>query len=63
MADRKQFFGEIKADPELLKALESARHPIVIGRTESVFSSHVSPRKRQSSTIYENSGTEPLATV
>jgi len=25
MADRKQFFGEIKADPELLKALESAR--------------------------------------
>ncbi len=24
MADRKQFFGEIKADPELLKALESA---------------------------------------
>ena len=25
MADRKQFFGEIKADPELLKALEEAR--------------------------------------
>ena len=25
MADRKQFSGEIKADPELLKALESAR--------------------------------------
>jgi hypothetical protein len=25
MADRKQFFGEIKADPELLKALEVPR--------------------------------------
>ncbi len=25
MADRKQFFGEIKADPELLKALEASR--------------------------------------
>jgi hypothetical protein len=25
MADRKQFFGEIKADPELLKALEKSR--------------------------------------
>jgi hypothetical protein len=25
MADRKQFFGEITADPELLKALESSR--------------------------------------
>jgi hypothetical protein len=29
MADRKQFFGEIKADPELLKALEaSSKTPI-----------------------------------
>ncbi len=26
MADRKQFFGEIKADPELLKALEASRN-------------------------------------
>jgi hypothetical protein len=25
MADRKQFIGDIKADPELLKALEAAR--------------------------------------
>ena len=25
MADRKQFFGEIKADPELLKVLEASR--------------------------------------
>ncbi len=25
MADRKQFLGEIKADPELLKALEASR--------------------------------------
>lgn len=25
MADRKQFFGEVKADPELLKALEASR--------------------------------------
>ena len=25
MADRKQFFGEIKADPELLEALEASR--------------------------------------
>jgi hypothetical protein len=25
MADRKQFFGEIKADPELLRALETSR--------------------------------------
>jgi hypothetical protein len=25
MADRKQFFGEIKTDPELLKALEASR--------------------------------------
>jgi hypothetical protein len=25
MADRKQFFGEIEADPELLKALEASR--------------------------------------
>ena len=25
MADRKQFIGDIKADPELLKALETAR--------------------------------------
>ncbi len=25
MPDRKQFFGEIKADPELLKALEESR--------------------------------------
>jgi hypothetical protein len=25
MADRKQFFGEIKADPELLRALEATR--------------------------------------
>ncbi len=25
MADRKQFFGDIKADPELLKALEASR--------------------------------------
>ena len=25
MADRKQFFGEITADPELLKALEASR--------------------------------------
>lgn len=25
MADRKQFFGEIKTDPELLKALETTR--------------------------------------
>jgi len=25
MADRKQFFGEITADPELLRALESSR--------------------------------------
>lgn len=24
MADRKQFFGEIKADPELLKALDAS---------------------------------------
>ena len=24
MADRKQFFGDIKADPELLKALEAS---------------------------------------
>ncbi len=29
MADRKQFFGEIKADPELLEALESARQSLV----------------------------------
>jgi len=29
MADRKQFFGEIKADPELVKALESARQKTV----------------------------------
>ena len=25
MADRKQFFGDIKADPELLEALETSR--------------------------------------
>jgi hypothetical protein len=25
MADRKQFFGDITADPELLKALEAAK--------------------------------------
>jgi hypothetical protein len=25
MADRKQFFGDIKADPELLKALEASK--------------------------------------
>jgi len=25
MADRKQFFGEIKTDPELLKALEASK--------------------------------------
>jgi hypothetical protein len=25
MADRKQFFGEIKTDPELAKALEASR--------------------------------------
>ena len=25
MADRKQFFGESKADPELLKALEASK--------------------------------------
>ena len=25
MADRKQFFGEIKSDPELLKALEATK--------------------------------------
>ncbi len=25
MADRKQFFGEINTDPELLKALETSR--------------------------------------
>lgn len=25
MADRKQFFGEIKADPELLKALDASK--------------------------------------
>jgi len=25
MADRKQFFGEIKADPDLLEALEASR--------------------------------------
>jgi hypothetical protein len=29
MADRKQFFGEIKADPELLKALEASRQTLV----------------------------------
>ncbi len=29
MADRKQFFGEIKADPDLLEALESARQSLV----------------------------------
>jgi len=29
MADRKQFVGEIKADPDLLKALEASRqHPV-----------------------------------
>jgi len=29
MADRKQFFGEIKADPELIKALEaSSKTPV-----------------------------------
>lgn len=29
MADRKQFFGEIKADPELAKALEaSSKKPV-----------------------------------
>jgi hypothetical protein len=33
MADRKQFYGEIKADPELLKALEAARRS---GSVESV---------------------------
>ncbi len=26
MADRKQFFGEIKPDPELAKLLEASRH-------------------------------------
>ena len=29
MADRKQFFGEIKTDPELLKALEASRKTTV----------------------------------
>ena len=29
MADRKQFIGEIKADPELLKALETAKQKTV----------------------------------
>jgi hypothetical protein len=29
MADRKQFFGEIKADPELVKALEASRETVV----------------------------------
>lgn len=29
MADRKQFYGEIKADPELLKALEESRQALV----------------------------------
>jgi len=29
MADRKQFFGEIKADPELLKALDASREKAV----------------------------------
>jgi len=26
MADRKQFFGDLQADPELKKALEASRH-------------------------------------
>jgi len=29
MADRKQFFGEIKADPELVKALEASRETVI----------------------------------
>lgn len=29
MADRKQFFGEIKADPELLKALDASKQKSV----------------------------------
>jgi hypothetical protein len=29
MADRKQFSGEIEADPELLKALEASRQTLV----------------------------------
>lgn len=29
MADRKQFFGEIKTDPELVKALEASRQTVV----------------------------------
>jgi hypothetical protein len=29
MADRKQFIGDIKADPELLKALETAKQKTV----------------------------------
>jgi hypothetical protein len=32
MADRKQFFGEIKPDPELMKALEDSREkPVTEG--------------------------------
>jgi hypothetical protein len=32
MADRKQFFGEIKPDPELMKALEASRQtPVTEG--------------------------------
>jgi hypothetical protein len=29
MADRKQFFGEITTDPELLKVLEASRQTLV----------------------------------
>lgn len=29
MADRKQFFGDIKTDPELVKALEASRQTVV----------------------------------